>query len=421
MINREKQRCQLGLRLSDQGQRGGIITASYLLCRRLSHSKKTVFVNVKLLLLLKFNNARREGSTGTKISRTESSGVSWFSLKVQQIYAWKVLFTYDGDDVKGEPLFGVTREDKVLTGYLSAPRWTLADLCSAPHTTRHILRKPPKPRPLCTRWMMSSLTGTKWTLACIFIRGLKIESGNSSGDGVEQETTKPSLPSLLSAEPSRCTQLFNAFCWNVNRTRPKILTRCVIVAFKGKHCICGETVSHAVCWQWRVMLTSWRTLWFTHRPDNLTTPPPPPPITGDVSPKVTDIKSDLLPSTWGWYSWQLHRDETKGNKSRAVPLQCLRGFWGWEPPTQRGRGGEGERGGGASPHSGARSTSQIGRNWGEAAWPWRLRRPYITPNTIHKINYVHVACFAETDEDFLHERWLEIFSDLSRLCVSAHI
>lgn len=74
-------------------------------------------------------------------------------------------------------------------------------------------------------------------------------------------------------------------------------------------------------------------------------PPPPPPITGDVSPKVTDIKSDLLPSTWGWYSWQLHRDETKGNKSRAVPLQCLRGFWGWEPPTQRGRGGEGERGG----------------------------------------------------------------------------
>lgn len=190
---------------------------------------------------------------------------------------------------------------------------------------------------------MSSLTGTKWTLACIFIRGLKIESGNSSGDGVEQETTKPSLPSLLSAEPSRCTQLFNAFCWNVNRTRPKILTRCVIVAFKGKHCICGETVSHAVCWQWRVMLTSWRTLWFTHRPDNLTTAPPP--ITGDVSPKVTDIKSDLLPSTWGWYSWQLHRDETKGSKSRAVPLQCLRGFWGWEPPTQRGRGGEGERGG----------------------------------------------------------------------------
>lgn len=74
VINREKQRCQLGLRLSDQGQRGGIITASYLLCRRLSHSKKTVFVNVKLPLLLKFNNARREGSTGTKISRTESSG-----------------------------------------------------------------------------------------------------------------------------------------------------------------------------------------------------------------------------------------------------------------------------------------------------------------------------------------------------------
>lgn len=134
VINREKQRCQLGLRLSDQGQRGGIITASYLLCRRLSHSKKTVFVNVKLLLLLKFNNARREGSTGTKISRTESSGASWFSLKVQQIYAWKVLFTYDGDDVKGEPLFGVTREDKVLTGYLSAPRGTLADHCSAPHT-----------------------------------------------------------------------------------------------------------------------------------------------------------------------------------------------------------------------------------------------------------------------------------------------
>lgn len=156
------------------------------------------------------------------------------------------------------------------------------------------------------------------------------------------------------------------------------------------------------------VLTTWQT-------------PPPPPITGDVSPKVTDIKSDLLPSTWGWYSWQLHRDETKGNKSRAVPLQCLRGFWGWEPPTQRGRGGEGERGGGASPHSGARSTSQIGRNWGEAAWPWRLRRPYITPNTIHKINYVHVACFAVTDEDFLHERWLEIFSILSRLCVSAHI
>ena len=47
------------------------------------------------------------------------------------------------------------------------------------------------------------------------------------------------------------------------------------------------------------------------------------PITGDVSPKVTDIKSDLLPSTWGWYSWQLHGDETKGNRAlpcRATPV-----------------------------------------------------------------------------------------------------
>lgn len=190
------------------------------------------------------------------------------------------------------------------------------------HTTRHILRKPPKPRPLCTRWMMSSLTGTKWTLACIFIRGLKIESGNSSGDGVEgveQETTKPSLPSLLSAEPSRCTQLFNAFCWNVNRTRPKILTRCVIVAFKGKHCICGETVSHAVCWQWRVMLTSWRTLWFTHRPDNLTTPPPLPQSLVMCHPKSQILKVICCQVREG--DTHDSSTETRQKETRAVPCR----------------------------------------------------------------------------------------------------
>lgn len=61
------------------------------------------------------------------------------------------------------------------------------------------------------------------------------------------------------------------------------------------------------------------------------------------------------------------RDKRKQEPCRAAPVfkRILR--MGTSNTKREGRG-RGERGG-ASPHPGARSTSQIGRNWGEAAWP----------------------------------------------------